>query len=240
MSSPTRPPRASRSASTAPRCRSGGPGPVAQGGGRSFPGRRNKHDQAHSGQRRPGAAAMARGDPPGPHARHHRAAHRGHRGPAAPPTPGSAPRSTPDTRAWPATFPGRSTPRPRSPGLMLRQTRPPAGNNAARPSPPSASASSMPSPNPSSGDPCSVTSDAGNTSKTPRWPSPDWYLTAAPGADDHEAGSSVPDARSPIVHLLVSRCAELAYRITHSGRPDGDGFSPVFSSTSGGGGARLT
>jgi hypothetical protein len=139
--------RAPRFASTAPRCRSGGPGPVAQGGGRSFPGRRSKTRSSpqRSATARGGCCGSARSawaacttSP--------RCAPRASRTCCAA-TPGSAPRSTPDTRAWPAIFPSRLAPRPRSPGLMLRQTRPPAGNSAARPSPPSASASSMPSPN---------------------------------------------------------------------------------------------
>jgi Helix-turn-helix of DDE superfamily endonuclease len=78
------PPKVCTCASTAPRCRSAGPGPTAQAAARSCPAKEAEHDQAHRHQRWPGTAALARRDPPRPQARCHRAAHRGHQGPAPP------------------------------------------------------------------------------------------------------------------------------------------------------------
>jgi hypothetical protein len=85
------------------------------GGGCSFAEEEAKHDQARSGQRRPGAAAVARRDPPGPHARHHRAAHRGHRGPAAPPHRVSAQAGT-GYQGLARDFPGQVSAPPKKPG----------------------------------------------------------------------------------------------------------------------------
>src|SRR5437764_6522662 len=95
----------------------------------------------------------------------------------------SRPRSTPDTRGWPATSPTRSAPHPRN-----RRKTPPTRNGMnttlrGKPSPPSGSAWNTPSPSRNSGDPCNATSATANTSKTPCWRSRDSSPTAAPSGN---------------------------------------------------------
>jgi DDE superfamily endonuclease/Helix-turn-helix of DDE superfamily endonuclease len=101
-------------------------------------------------------------------------------------------------------FPPRSAPRRRNQARTPRPKKPPAGNNAGTSSPPSGSASSTPSPNPSSGGPCSATSDAVNISRKPPWPSPHWSPTAPPRGDHTSASPPARHEPTPIVHLLVS------------------------------------
>src|SRR5216684_3163211 len=127
-------------------------------------------------------------------------------------TPASPPTSTPDTRAWPATTPARSPPRPRNPGRTPHPVRSPSGKRPANSSPPGGSASSTSSPSPGNGGPCSATPDAANTSKTQPSPSAGWYPTAARTGKDHQPdppGHHVPPS---IAHHVVnpfgdSRCA---------------------------------
>jgi hypothetical protein len=67
----------------------------------------------------------------------------------------------------------------------------------------SGSASNTPSPNPSSGGPCSVTSDAANTSTTPLRPSPDWSPTDPPTANNYQPDHPGQHAPTSIAHNVV-------------------------------------
>ena len=109
--------------------------------------------------------------------------------------PVSPPTSTPDTRAWPATSPARSPPRPRNRGRTPPPARSPSGKRPANSNPPGGSASSTPSPSPSNGGPCSATPDAANTSTTPPSPSAGWYPTAARTGKDHRPDTPGQHAR---------------------------------------------
>ncbi len=77
------------------------------------------------------------------------------------------------SRAWPATSPPRSPPRPRNRRPAPRPVRSMSGKQSANSSPHGGSASSTPSPSQSNGGPCSATSGAASTSQTQPWPSPD-------------------------------------------------------------------
>src|SRR6266571_3345965 len=173
------------------------------GAGRSSPGRRSKtpSSQRSSATATAGCCGRARPVPAGC-TTSPRCAARASKTCSAP-IHRSGPRPTPATKGWPAISPARSAPRPRSHPKTPHPSSSLAMSNAARPSPHGGSASSTPSPSPSSGGPCSATSDAANTSNRPCTPSPHWSPTAAPTADDHQPGTPGQHVRGSIVHNVV-------------------------------------
>src|SRR6266545_559731 len=119
----------------------------------------------------------------------------------------SKPRSTPATRAWPATSPTRSARRRGNPPRTPRPSRWPPTSRPANSSRRGGSASNTRSLNPSSGGRCNATSAAANTSTRPSRPSPGWSPTAPPCADrreDHQTNAPGKHAPTSIAHQPVN------------------------------------